>query len=216
MLTHQRMSPERYLGKVEPAMRHLFAAIEDYLERSRNTPSPLNARSQEEHRQAMAALEGLIEEEFSVSVLCGSVIVIADQIIDVCSTNVTIPTLCESFTEAESARFCIGRERHGLPLGAIIHAGRHQFTHWKDEREWDVKRRAGFSKFTQGVFDHLLHVRYNDPLMDLVYDLGNEFYRGSSPIRSTSLLLTELGWTGYNQYLTDMQDMFDLSLGGAE
>lgn len=212
MLTHQRMTAEQYIAQVEPAMRHLFDGIETYLEKFRRIHWPSEAKSREELDQGMRELEEWFGGQFSLSVLCGAALQIAAQGIGVCSRNSTIPASCSSFAFPEHARFCVGRDVRGLPIGTLVCAGRHQFAHWQDERPRDEKGRAGFSKFTQGVFDHMTRVRYNDPLMDLGYDLGNDFYRGTA-IRADSLLLTEMGWTTYDRYFADMRDMLDCANG---
>jgi hypothetical protein len=215
MLKHQKMTAEQYLAQVEPAMRHLFDGIESYLERYRRIHWPTQARNSEELALGMRELEEWFAGQFSLSVLCGAVLLIADQVIDACSRNTTIPPACASFAAAESARFCVGRDVHGLPLGTIIRAGRHQFAHWQEEHEWDSddKRPAGFNPFVQGVFDQLRRVHESNSLSDLVYDLGNDFYRSPSAIRADSLLLTEMGWTTYDGYVADMRNMLGIADG---
>lgn len=214
MLQHQQVTGEEYLAQVEPAMRHLFAGINSYLEQYRRIHWPSEARNQEELAQGMKDLEAWFGGQFSLSVLCGAVLQIAATGLEVCSRNTAIPAACSSFASAETARYCVGRVVHGLPLGSLILAGRHQFAHWPHERERDEKG-AGFSQFVQGVFDHLLQVHYNDPLMDLVYDLGNNFYQGTA-IRADSLVLSEMGWTTDEQCLADMRDMLNCTDPGKE
>jgi hypothetical protein len=204
MLEHQRITPEQYLAQVESAVRHLFDGIGTYLERYHRIHWPSQAKDRAELELGMKELAEWFAGQFSLSVLCGAVLQIAAQALEVCSTNSEIPPECEPFAQAEMARYCVGRRVHGLPIGTIVCAGRHQFAHWEEEHTRDEKS-AGFSKFVEGVF-HRLNLQHQSSLMDLVYDLGNEFYRGE-PIRADSLMLTELSWTTYDRYLADMQDM---------
>ena len=110
MLEHQRMTPEKYLVKVEPAVRHLFVGIEQYLTRYRRLPSPLTLKPGEEIQQYLAEMEELFEGQHSLALLCGSVLQIAAQGLAVCSANATIPHSCASFASKEMARYCVGRE----------------------------------------------------------------------------------------------------------
>lgn len=203
------MPADAFLRKTDGAVRHLFAGIGEYVERYQTLPSPLHAPTLEYRNSAMQALERWMDiDVFSLSVLCGAVLQIADKGLDVCSTNTKLPKSCAAFAGRGEAKYCVGRDVHGLPLGAIIHAGRNQHEHWNEE-EADHPS-GGFHRFVEGVFGHLVQVYYSDTLMDLTYGLGNPF-AGLRRSRADSLLLTTIRWTTFDQYERDMRSMLDVS-----
>lgn len=112
-------------------MRHLFDGINSYLEQYRRIHWPSEARTREELQQGMQELEEWFAGQFSLAVLCGSVLHIAAQALTACSSNSTIPSTCSPFASTEMARYCVAREVRGLPIGTLVCAGRHQFTHWE-------------------------------------------------------------------------------------
>lgn len=201
------MTPDQYLARSEQATRHIFDGIRDYLERYRQLHWPAQARNQSELSTALRDLEAWRVSEFALAVLCGAVLQIADAGIDACCHNQTIPVTCAPFATMQTARYCVGREVHGLPLGAIIHFG----VHWASRSTDD--RAPGCSTFTDAVFNRLLYVYYESRT-----DFGRQetdAYRGQ-PMRVDSLVLTTIGWTSYDAYVTDMRDMlrrrdFDLA-----
>jgi hypothetical protein len=218
MLAHQRMTAEDYLVQSEPAMRHLFDGIVACNEKC-PLHWPSEARTAEEHAQAMCELETWMAGSFARSILCGAILEISSQAIQACSQNSSIPAMCKPFTDPKKhAVFCVGRLIHGLPLGVLILAGRHQYVHWIEERERD-ETGAGFHRFVQGVFDVLQRAHENNPFMDLAYGLGNTFYQGDA-IRADFIIQSEIGWTNYERHLADMREMLlppapDESKGGA-
>lgn len=192
------MTPEHYLAQSEQATRHIFDGIRDYLERYRQLHWPAQARNQAELSIAIQDLEAWRVSEFALAVLCGAVLQIADAGIDACGHNQVIPVTCAPFATTETARYCVGREVHGLPLGAIVHFGRHWASRSTDDRT------HGCSTFTNAVFDRLLDIYYEssaDPARQ-----ETDAYRGQ-PMRADSLVLTTIGWTSYDAYVADMQDM---------
>lgn len=196
----EHMTADRFLEQTAAAMRHTFEGVEGYLDRYRHIRWPSKGRTPEELADGMRDLEEWFAGEFSLAVLCGAILQIAAQGLKICSTNSVIPASCSAFATQTTARYCVGREIHGLPVGAIVCAGRHQFAHWEDEHT------HGFNKFVRGVFDHLAGVFANDPTNDMVFVLGHEFF-GGVPIRALPLVLDEIGWTKYERYRVDMQDM---------
>jgi hypothetical protein len=204
--SRRRITRDEYLAQVEPAVRYLFDGIGSYIDRFKRLRWPSQARTKDELAESMKELESWMAGEFSLAVLCGSVLQLAAQGLKLCSHNAVIPPSCSAFASAEHAPFCVGRELYGLPLGVFVCAGRHQFAHWEDERRIDEAGRVGFSPFVEAVFNTLLYAHRHDPLKDMVYDLGNDFY-GGTPIRSDSLMLEDMGWTTYELYLADMREM---------
>jgi hypothetical protein len=165
------------------------------------------AGSRDAFAESMNALnEWMAVDVFSLAVLCGAVLQIADKGIEVCSANKTIPKSCATFVRSQNlARYCIGRQIRGLPMGAIVHGGRNQDQHWNEEDTHAVG--GGFHPFTAGVF-HALALAYSDEmLMDLVYVLGGHGLSGPPRSRADSIVLTTLKWTNYDSYIRDMRLM---------
>jgi hypothetical protein len=103
----------------------------------------------------------------------------------------------------------VGREIHGLPLGAIVHAGRNQDQHWNTE-DVDLVD-GGFHPFTAGVFRRLVQAYYSEPLMDLVFVLGNRGFSGPPKSRADSIVLSVLRWTNYPVYIRDMKEILGVT-----
>jgi hypothetical protein len=137
--------------------------------------------------------------ESSFAVLCAAALQLADIGLDRCSTNESIPVTCTGFAKSGLARYCVGREVHGLPLGAIVHFGRIRMAGGAKERT----RADG--TFMRGVFDHLLRIYYTDSAIDGVRG-DDSAYRGQ-PIRIDTLVVSTIGWTSYETYLADMHQM---------
>jgi hypothetical protein len=93
----------------------------------------------------------------------------------------------------DTARFCIGKQKHGVPTGLIIYAGRNQFAHW-DEAPHPV---------TEKVFALLANAFDNDPNWDLIFELENV----TVSICAGPLLFLALGWSSYEVYLAEMNDL---------
>jgi hypothetical protein len=166
-------------------------------------------QTQSRKKAAAKDFRRIYEHYISLSVLCGSILQLADIGLYLCSPGGDLP---EHFSQrgisTSFAKYSVGREVHGLPIGFYIHAGRNQFAHWGDEEELDPDRRwpAGFHPFVQTVFDHLLEVHYGHPFADLVYNLGNDSY-GGAPVRATNIVREVLGWDNYVAYAADMASM---------
>ena len=81
---------------------------------------------------------------------------------------------------------------HGIPIGLIVYAGRIQFNHWDDE---------SFDYPTTQVFSALLHAYCENTLFDMAYELQYP----ARTIKANHLVLNELKWRTYGQYIADMR-----------
>lgn len=191
-------TPNRYLTQSERGARHVFDGIAVYLHQYRNLRWPAHAKNTTELASALEDVANWRVAESALTVLCGAVLQIADMGLDACSSNESIPVACSGFTDPALARFCVGRDVHGLPLGAIVHFGRS----WMGGTEQST---PGCRTFMNGVFDHLLHLYYSDGVADPAPEPAGG-YRGQ-PVRTDALVLSTIGWTSYERYLRDMRQM---------
>ncbi|MGE5814565.1 MAG: hypothetical protein ACM36C_08775 [Acidobacteriota bacterium] len=189
----------RYLTQSERGARHVFDGIAVYLHQYGNLRWPALAKNTTELASALEDVANWRVAESALTVLCGAVLQIADMGLDACSTNESIPVACSGFTDPALARFCVGRDVHGLPLGAIVHFGRCRMG--GTEQHTPECR-----TFMNGVFDHLLHLYYTDGVTDPAREPAAGAYRGQ-PIRTDALVLSTIGWTSYDRYLRDMRLM---------
>jgi hypothetical protein len=136
--------------------------------------------------------------DIAKSTLSGAIIQVAYSGISQHSTETKIPKELHIATDRRKAKFCIGRDVHGLPLGLVIYAARIQYNHW--EEGMPKNQTAKY------VFTHLASVRMNDPWHDLVYELDWPVTR---PV-THHILELELQWHKYEDYLSDMKQMLHL------
>ncbi|MGB2585692.1 MAG: hypothetical protein WBC72_06065 [Pseudolabrys sp.] len=94
------------------------------------------------------------------------------------------------FIRATEAR----NDRHGIPAGLIIFAGRNQYNHW--DEDWSHPT-------TKEIFDALSRAFWNIPSSDLAFDLSNP----TIPIYAHEILVTALGWDSYEKYLGEMTEL---------
>jgi hypothetical protein len=207
MVKIRTLSGSDYLRMNEPAARHLFDGLRQFInlaqaidmrEAGRRSAKP------ETRSSGDATVDAFERCWFTVAVFSGTILQLADIGVHMCSTNSAMPDSCRALEITDNmAKHCVGREVHGIPIGTIIHAARNQFAHWSDEDESEL---AGFRRFTKTIFDRLFEAHEADPLMDMTYELGNRWY-GGTPIRSSDIVLNVLGWRTYESYAADMMQL---------
>ena len=164
---------EDYLKGTEPAVQHMFAALEVY---RAITPRPSVDKYKKNdgriHLTGDEATQFLHDEidamglDVAKATLSGGIVQVAYSGIKQYSRNTEIPASCHHFdipTDRGKAKFCIGREIHSLPIGLIIYAARIQYNHWEEGTPSNPTARA--------IFRYLSSVRMDDPWHDLVYEL---------------------------------------------
>jgi hypothetical protein len=138
-------SGDRYIELNEPAARHHFEGLTHHIDLINAFDHyDIGARWANPETQAGAIADSASIEayQFAVASLAGAILQLADIGLFMCSPNAVLPGSCVGIStdskgkvNVKLAKYCVGREVHGLPLGAYIHAGRNQFAHWGDERE---------------------------------------------------------------------------------
>jgi hypothetical protein len=198
-------NPEKYFQESEHAVRHAYAGLDScwspYQEALTHYDiSQLNQPLTPERKAALNRYLELASKhfdlKFSEATFAGSILQVAYMAIQIYSRNTTIPASCTALVPPDSKRakrFCIGKERFGIPCGLIVYAGRNQFSHWDEKKP---------NKVTRAVFDALSDAFQDNPFSDLAFDLGNPTIN----IYASEILLTALGWNTYDRYLAGMTD----------
>jgi len=200
-----------FLTKTEPAVRHMFLALQAYRDL---TPRPSLVQFKHEdggvplkRDQAtdfLKAESDAMELDVAKATLSGAIFQVAYSSIKLYSTNKKDSSSCRQLDIPikRKTKFCVGRVIHGLPLGLLVYAARVQYNHWEDG--------GALNPTARGVFDHLAEVRSNDVWNDLVYELDWPARR----LVSHHILQLELEWDTYDKYISDMREVFSLSDGG--
>jgi hypothetical protein len=189
--------PESYLSETEHAVRHLFSAIDLYESLLIGVTPPSQAQNMDQVTRYLELARKYFGYSFSESTLCGSILQIAFMGVFLFPKNTVIPAHCTDLVKRDCLKaipFCIGRVVHGIPIGLIVYAGRNQFNHWDDKT---------FDPPTTQVFQALRKAYYENPFFDMAYELN---YPGRT-IKANYLVLNELCWRTYDQYVTDMRAM---------
>lgn len=192
-----------YLNTTEPAVRHMFLGLDAY---TKATPPPSLAKymdedgviwmSREDAKRYMGDYIDSLALEFAKATLCGSIVQVAYTGISQYSVNTAIPGSCKRLgvkKKSRSAKFCIGREIHGIPMGLFIYAARIQYNHWEEGEP--------SNSIARNVFRHLYSAHSSDPLFDMAYDLE---YPVPRPV-THYVVQVEFRWKKYEDYLEDIK-----------
>jgi hypothetical protein len=170
---HGPETPEEYLGASEFAVRSTYETLQQSL--TTHPPGPIM---------------------FAESLLAGLILQAAYTAIRLYSPPRPVPSDWQLLipTGSDTARFCVGKLKHGIPTGLVIYAGRTLFSHW-DEHLKPVPER---------VFELLANAFDNNPNWDMVFELQTGVTRAfcAGPV-----LFLALGWKSYEVYLGEMTEM---------
>src|SRR5262245_56500435 len=206
-------TPAEYFRKTEPAVQHAYGGLGScwsyYKEALQHTTRPIErdgyyvfepAKTPEEKARVDRYLElagKYFELKISEAIFAGSILQEAYTAIRLYSRNDTIPPNCAKRVEPNqksAISFCIGKERHGIPTGLIIYAGRNQYNHWDEQ---------SLHSPTREIFNALSLAFLGNPLSDLAFDVSNP----TIPIYAYEILFTALGWESYEKYLDGMTEL---------
>ena len=209
---------EDYLERTESAVRHLFNAVDSYLETLRVGIKPVfvsglpygpeqdaqysawcieNADALDE---AKAARQAFRAQTFALDTICGAILQIAEKGLEIYSENTQVPDAWTPHIPLYLAKFCVGREVRSTPLGLIVYAARNQHTHFNDPK----LRNASASVFRNLAEAH----GYSSSARDPAFDLEN------SRLTSYASNVTSLiGWRSVEKYQADMRSMLGLQIG---
>lgn len=198
------MSAEGYLNAIEPAIRHMFAALAeydamplpdilDYVDESgrvRMTP--------DENQEYMKQVIEYMELDEARAITCGSILQVAYSVIRLHSKNQSLSQLAIDLgiTKGHAAEpFCIGRIVHDIPIGLLIYAGRIQYNHWQEGQPGN--------RVAKEILRKLYIVHSENLLFDLAYDLEYP----SPHLVSHYIVRLELKWHGFEDFDADLRQM---------
>ncbi len=207
-------SPEEYFQDTEHAVRHLYAGLDSCWSYYREALKywdvtqvglPMTPESKEALDRHLELAGKYFDLKFSEATFAGAILQVAYMGIRLFSPLLppqdSAPANYERLIRSDKGKivkaaipFCIGPERHGVPVGLIIYAARNQYNHWDDEKLDDVP---------QNVFRALSAAFSDNMWFDLAFELGNP----TITVYASEVLLVALGWTTYDKYLAGMKSM---------
>lgn len=184
---------EEYLQQTETAAQILFEGIDKYLKIIKSVPlSDVGTTA-----KWSAAQKQFIYESFAMATLCGAVLQLAYMAIKQYSNNSSVPDRFNALINKGSLakKFCIGREKHSVPIGLIIYAGRNQAAHYDD---------SNLSEINRSIFEGLCArtSRTGKEYRHPQFDLNNEI-----TVNFAGNITGLLGWRGYDAYQHDMRNL---------
>lgn len=210
-------TPEEYFNKTETAVRILLNGIEEY----RNILRPMreavfvtgetdSCRRMAAHlkwrednkdlvERANAAKQEFYAQEFAMSVLCGSLLHVAEKAIRIYSREKPITENLDHIfndkkIEDKVCKFCVGRKIREVPVGLIVYAGRNQHMHCDEDKLKNIVNVC--------VFEQLTTLSEYPEFRDPAFDLAAR-HLDSYASNVTALL----GWRTYDAYIEDMRMM---------
>ena len=195
--------PAAYLEKTEHAVKHFYSGLDScwsyYRQALRHwDASQLDQPMTPEQRAGLdhyLQLAGkYFDLKFSEATFAGSILQVAYMAIRLYSRNNSIPPSCATLvrpSHKSAIPFCIGPERHTVPVGLIVYAGRNLYSHWDEDEPREV---------TRSVFAALSAAFRDNMSADLAFSLANPTIN----LYASEVLFTALGWTSYERYLAAM------------
>jgi len=199
-------NPAEYFHRTEHAVRHFYAGLDScwlyYQEALQHWDisqigEPMTPESKARLDRYLELAGKYFELKFSEAMFAGSILQVAYMAIRLFSSNTSIPSSCAALvkpSQKSAIPFCIGKERHAIPTGLIVYAGRNQYAHWDDEHAHEV---------TENVFGGLSAAFYHNILSDLAFELSNPTIN----VYANEILLVALGWKSYDTYLAEMRSL---------
>lgn len=207
---------DEYLQKTESASRMLFEAADSYRAILRAAPNPILVASvcddgaheqrviadwvennRDAIEEARVAQRTFVAESFALGVVCGSILQVAVMAIQLFSRNAAVPDAFHGLigVGTKTARFCVGREVRGVPMGLVAYAGRNQYNHLDDNQLRDPNLT---------IFNRLaLNWRGSrGEILDPAFDLQNEQLQNYAPN-----IVSLLGWEDYGQFQHELSDL---------
>ena len=170
---HGPKTPEEYLAASEFAVRSTYETLQRSL--ATHPPGPIM---------------------FAESLLAGLILQAAYTAIRLYSPPRLVPPDWQALipSGSDTARFCVGKLKHGVPTGLIVYAGRNQFSHWDEQ----------LNRVPERVFRLLANAFDDDPLWDMVFELQTGV---THSFCAGPVLFLALGWKSYDVYLAEMIEM---------
>lgn len=81
---------------------------------------------------ALQAEREYLEESFALDTLAGAVLQIAEKAFELYGPGTAVPPALSAAVRPELARYFVGKDVRGVPMGAAIYAGRNQHAHYEE------------------------------------------------------------------------------------
>ncbi len=203
-----------YLEKTRSGVGYLFDAIEGYRDilavakgaafegvfssetEFRKARELWRKENAEEIRNSLTAQRQYIAEMFSISIISGSIIAIAEKCLELYSNNETLGKGLRFPLHPKKAKYCVGREINGIPLGLVLHAARNQHFHYESEKNHSP---------VPEVFEALSRrtaISTNDTYQDPAFLIDNDT-RG---VMAANVLVL-IGWRNAKDYFDEMSSI---------
>lgn len=196
-----------YLQKTEHAVKHFYSGLDScwsYYQQAlehwdiSQLDQPMTPERQAGLDRYLQLAGKYFDLKFSEAAFAGSILQVAYMAVRLYSRNTSIPPSCTALvrpSQKSTIPFCIGPEKHTVPIGLIVYAGRNQYSHWDDDEPHDV---------TQRVFGALSDAFRDNMSADFAFSLANP----TIYVYASEVLFTALGWTLYEAYLAAMTALF--------
>lgn len=199
-------NPDEYFRETEHAVKHFYAGLDScwlyYQEALQHwdvsqVGQPMTAEGKAALNRYVESAGKYFDLKFSEAMFAGAILQVAYMAIRLYSRNNSIPTNCAALVPSSNKSaipYCIGQERHGVPIGLVVYAARNQYNHWDDEKPHEI---------TKNVFGALSASFKHNVLTDLALELSNPTIN----VYASEVLLLALGWRSYNTYLAGMNSL---------
>ena len=195
-------------------MQQLFSAVNSYrsiLEPFKNAAfsgsfsNSLEARAARERgcednktavQLSLVAQRRYTAELFSISILAGSILSLAEKFIEIYSKNNKRPANLGFTIKDQKLNFAVGRVIHRVPLGLVIHAARNQHFHFESETYRSPVTEV-FATLAERV-----SVNSGEKYIDPAFEL-NKFTR---PIMAANVLHL-IGWSNEIDFTRDLKEI---------
>jgi hypothetical protein len=197
----------QYLEKTRSGVGYLFDAIESYRDiltvtnnaafegvfcseiEFREARELWRKENAEQIKSSLMAQRQYIAEMFSISVI----IAIAEKCIELYSKNEILAKELRFPLHPKKAKYCVGREINGIPLGLVLHAARNQHFHYESEKNHSP---------VPEVFEALSRrtaISTNDTYQDPAFQIDSD----TKGIMAANVLVL-IGWRNAKDYFDEM------------
>ena len=208
-------SPDEYFQKTEFAVKHAYdgiAACWAYFQKGCTFMEPpvregemlvysppTTPEGKAKLKHGIELQRKYFELKISEAIFAGSIFQAAYMAIWLYKPPASIPKSLAHLVKPShlAARFCTGKECHGVQTGLIIYAARNQYNHWGEGEDLNA-----LNKF---IFDRLAQAFDDDIFADLAFELTNPTIN----IYANEILLTALRWHSYEIYLAEMKQLLN-------
>lgn len=186
---HQFEGMKRYLGVLHQVRIPVYVDGEGYGEELDRAFAIWQRENAPAIEAASQATREFMAESFALDTLAGAVLQVADKAFELYGQGTSVPAQLQSEVPGGVAKYFVGRQVRGVPLGAAVYAGRNQHAHFEEapRKATAAILRVMATHAHPGIVDPAL-----DPVNPGLLSMAHNF-------------VYLLGWEGYEQYERDMR-----------